>query len=177
MKKCVDQPIYLMGFMGTGKTTVGLLLAQQLGRAFLDTDDLIECAAKMPIAEIFAKFGEAHFRKIEREVIEEVSRRRRVIIALGGGAVCDTQNWATISHSGRTVLLDCRPETIMQRLSQDTTRPLLPGSALEKLGRIQALLAQREPCYSKADLRIRIEDTESAEDIAKRVIQILEENE
>lgn len=139
--------IVLTGFMGTGKSTVGRRLAERLGRAFVDTDELIE-ARHGPIEAIFAEHGEARFRAIEREVAAELGRRRGLVVATGGRLLLDPQNTASLGATGIVVCLHAEVGTLVDRLAGDAgRRPLLGGDDPE--GRIRALLAERAAGYGR----------------------------
>lgn len=169
-----NQHIYLMGFMGSGKTTVGRRLAHRLNRDFIDTDELIEEKANQAIPEIFARYGESHFRQQERAVIATVSQLKPSVVALGGGAVCDPVNWRKIQASGITVTLNCQAETILNRLQSDQTRPLLNSAGKDKINQIKELLKKRAPFYLKADFVIDIDGVVSGEKITDRILKLLE---
>ncbi|HDI11781.1 MAG TPA: shikimate kinase [Candidatus Acetothermia bacterium] len=165
--------IYLIGFMGAGKSTVGRLLAERLGMGFLDTDALVEQRAGMSIPEIFARFGEERFRQWEREVIGEICRKRGTVVALGGGAPMDEGNWRALRESGITVYLRESPETIAARLADDGTRPLLSGYTGEgRLRRIRELLELREPRYLEAHIVIECRGR-SPEEIMGEILERL----
>ncbi len=144
--------IILIGFMGTGKTSVGMRLAEMLDMKFIDTDDLIEENSKMSIPEIFSEMGEEHFRDLESEAVEAVSRFSRYVVATGGGAVIREQNVRNLRSSGLLFCLDATPEAIFQRTSQYAHRPLLQVE--DPISRIRNMLQFRAPFYAKADYRI-----------------------
>lgn len=146
--------IVLIGFMGSGKTVVGQEIARRLGRSFVDTDAMVEAAAGMRVAEIFARFGEAHFRSLERDAIASVSTSagRDTVVATGGGAMLDPENRRRLREIGPIVWLDADAESILARVGGDTTRPLLRGPDIG--ARVRALLAEREPAYATADHRV-----------------------
>jgi len=144
--------IVLIGFMGTGKTSVGMQLAEMLDMRFIDTDDIIEENSKTSIAEIFSEMGEEHFRDLESKAVEEVSRFSRYVVATGGGAVIREQNIHNLKSSGLLFCLDATPEVIFQRTSQYAHRPLLQVE--DPIGRIRDMLQFRAPFYAKADYRI-----------------------
>ncbi len=147
--------VYLIGFMGAGKSTVGRLLAERLGMGFLDTDELIAARAGLPIPEIFSRLGEERFREWEREVVGEICRRRGLVVALGGGAPMDEGNWRALRETGITVYLRESPEALAARLAGDDSRPLLAGYAGEaRARRIGELLELREPRYLEAHIVI-----------------------
>ncbi len=143
--------IVLIGFMGTGKTEVGTRLARRLGWRFEDTDEHIKRRAGRTIGEIFRLDGEPRFRKLEKDVIRELSDTQRSVIATGGGAVIDPSSWRLLRGMGTLIALEARPETILSRAG-GTDRPLL--SRENQLGRIKALLKERAQYYNRCDHRI-----------------------
>ncbi len=157
--------IVLTGFMGTGKTEVGRILARRLGYTFLDADSIIEQEQNMSITEIFQRFGEAHFRDIESDVIKRLSEKDRVVISTGGGAVLREENMENLRRKGVIICLTASPETILKRTSNDSSRPLLQVE--DPLKRIRELLEFRMPYYEKADIMV---DTEG-----KKPVEVVEE--
>jgi shikimate kinase len=143
----------LVGFMGTGKSSVGRIIAHQLQFRFVDTDDLIESQTGMSIPEIFTQQGEPAFREHERRVVEELSQERGIVIAAGGGLVVDTANMASLKNHALVVCLWASPETIWERVRSQTHRPLL--QAPDPQSRIRDLLAARAPAYKQADVLIQ----------------------
>ena len=141
-----DAPIFLVGFMGAGKTTVGRTLAEHLGYDFFDLDELIEARAGKSVQAIFAELGEEQFRSLEHEAIRACSDRSRAVIALGGGAYVSDENRMLLRTIGRTVWLDCPLEVCLRRIRGDTSRPLL-GSEDD----MRRLLEERRPAYAHAD--------------------------
>lgn len=142
----VDRNLVLTGFMGTGKTTIGKMVAYELGWDFVDSDALI-VKRFGPVEEIFDSHGEDHFRELERNVAVELAAGSRQVIATGGALVLDPQSAAVLNATGRTFCLVARPETIFKRLGQGSgkKRPLLAGGDPE--GRIRQLLADRSEGY------------------------------
>jgi shikimate kinase len=143
--------------MGSGKTTVGKRLATRLGWPFVDADTEIEAAAQMPISEIFARFGEAHFRDGERRVIARLMEGSRTgrqppVIATGGGAFVDPGTRALILAEATAVWLDASIDTLVARVSKRNTRPLLIGRDPKQV--LSELLEKRSACYSEAPIRI-----------------------
>jgi shikimate kinase len=159
--------LYLIGMMGTGKTTVGKLLAQQLAYRFVDTDEIISQAAKKSINQIFAEAGEETFRQLESDVLAQVCAYTKLAIATGGGIVLRRENWGYLHH-GLIVWLDAPVDLLYTRLVEDTTRPLLQDP--DPQGKLRSLLTQRTPLYSQADLRITVNEGETPEQIADKVI-------
>jgi shikimate kinase / 3-dehydroquinate synthase len=137
--------LILTGFMGTGKTTVGRLAAERLGWDFLDTDTLIEEREGRSIAEIFREPGEAYFRSLEKSLCAALSRRRRIVVATGGGMPLDPDNRKALNSSGIVVRLRCAVSEIVARVGNGSERPLLLSGDLE--GRISELMRCREPAY------------------------------
>ena len=162
--------LYLVGMMGSGKTSTGRPLAERLGYGFVDADAVIEQAAGCSIPEIFERDGEAGFRALESQVLNAISQRHSLVVATGGGVVTQQENWGLL-HSGIVIWLDVVPEQLMQRLKADSTvRPLLqtddPDAALN------ALLNRRRPLYAEADLTVVI-DQETPDAVADGILQLL----
>lgn len=164
--------IVLTGFMGTGKTEVGRKLATSLGMKMIDTDQLIEKEAKRPIHEIFGEEGEAHFRKLERSMIQKVVKERNAIIAVGGGAISDAENLKALQKNGFIVCLEASPGIIRSRVS-GSKRPMLKGSSLTK--RIRKLLDLRKASYRKADVTIDT-STKTFGEISNQIVAMVSEN-
>ena len=141
--------IILTGFMATGKTTVGRLLAEQLGYDFVDTDELIEARSGLTIAEIFREKGEAAFRKMEAAIAQELSAKEGLVVSTGGRLMLDAANAAALSRRGRVFCLVATPEEIMARAESDTEarRPLL--EVANPIERIVELLKQRDEGYGR----------------------------
>ncbi len=153
--------IYLAGFMGSGKSTLGPILANTLGFEFVDIDKFIEQRAAKKIKEIFAAEGEQAFRSIERASLVDVSGRTRCVVSLGGGTIANEENFRLIRESGIIVYLQLSPEGITQRVHHRTDRPLLTApdgnklSAEEIQQRVGELLPKREQFYLRADVIIQ----------------------
>ena len=162
--------LYLVGMMGSGKTSTGRPLAEGLGYGFVDADAVIEQAAGCTIPEIFEQDGESGFRAIETQVLNAISQRHSLVVATGGGVVTQSPNWGLL-HSGIVIWLDVDREQLLKRLRADTTaRPLLqrpdPEAALD------ALLNERRPLYAEADLTVVI-DEEPPDVVADGILQLL----
>ena len=140
--------IILCGFMGCGKSTVGRLLAQRTGRTFVDMDEYIEEQAGMTVSAIFDRYGEADFRRCERDACRTLANEQNLVIAAGGGALTFPENVAVLSSTGTIVLLEVSPETVLMRLQGDTTRPLLMRQDKEQA--VRELMAKRSPLYRLA---------------------------
>jgi shikimate kinase len=153
--------LYLVGFMASGKSTVGRLLAHRLGWSFFDIDDEIEAAEKTTIAAIFDTRGEAEFRRIESLIIGQHVRSieygRPAVLALGGGAFVDPANRELLLGHGIAIWLDCPLEVVKRRVAQASHRPLARDP--EKFA---ALYAARQQSYALADLRVSIESDDPA---------------
>lgn len=147
--------IALVGFMGTGKSTVGRQAARGLGFDFVDTDTLIEEEAGMAVGEIFHQAGEATFRKMERRVVDALGQREKLIIATGGGLIVDVANRDSLKTHAMIICLWASPEAIWKRTRHQKHRPLLNDP--DPQARIAELLAEREPHYRQADIIINTE--------------------
>jgi len=145
--------IVLIGFMGTGKSAVGKLLARRLGWTFIDTDRRVEARERATIAQIFARRGEHYFRESEARVIAELAGRRDTVVATGGGAVLRPENMMHLRRHGWVVSLTATADVLQQRLSNGKNRPLLGGHVQ---GNVARLLDQRRPLYRDADLLIDV---------------------
>lgn len=142
--------IALIGFMGSGKTTVGQAVARRLRFRFVDTDQLIEQRAGMSIPEIFAKKGEPAFRELERQVVGELAGLSGAVIATGGGVGANPDHIRSLKRHALVVCLWVTPEVVWQRVRNQTHRPLL--NVPNPRERIRQLLAEREPVYRQADV-------------------------
>lgn len=162
--------IALVGFMGTGKTSVGKILAKKLNREVMDVDRRVELGEKRKITDIFEKEGEAFFRSLEKEAIREASQKKGVVITTGGGAMLDPENVEILKGTGWVIRLSARPETIFARVRHSRQRPLLKGK--DMLSEIKRLLALREPFYQKADLTFETDGQNSSE-VADRILEAL----
>jgi shikimate kinase len=153
--------IYLAGFMGSGKSTIGPILANTLGFDFVDTDKAIEKKAGKRVVDIFATDGEQAFRSLEFASLQEIATSTRSVVSLGGGTIANEENFRLIHNSGIIVYLKLSPEEILHRVHHRTDRPLLTGAGGERLPveeiekRVQHLLARREEFYARADVIIQ----------------------
>ena len=170
--------IYLTGFRGTGKTSVGTLLARSLGRTVIDLDGVVTANAGKSIREIFQDGGEAAFRELETSALESVSQAENAVISLGGGGILRAGNRAVIRSTGTCFWLECDAETIALRLQQDQVsveqRPAL--TTLDELQEIRELLQARHALYQEAsDYRV---DTAgmTIEQVADQIIELLPGN-
>jgi len=153
--------IYLVGFMGSGKSTIGRLLADRIGWHFVDLDAEIEATEQMSILEIFETRGEAEFRRIEREkmraLVRAIESGRPTVLALGGGAIVQPENYALVENNGITIWLDCPFETVRRRVEPASDRPLARDPAS-----FAQLYETRRESYARADYRIPIESDDPA---------------
>jgi len=158
--------IYLVGFMGSGKSTIGRALADELGWRFFDLDEEIERREGLAIAQIFDTRGEQAFREIESMVLHErvhqAQMGRPQVVALGGGAFLPAENFDLISNHGVTIWLDCAFEHICRRIGRQTHRPLARDP--EKL---EKLFEARRAAYSRADYRLEVFDDDTAAAVAR----------
>lgn len=141
--------LVLIGFMGTGKSSIGKYLAQKLGKTFIELDKEIMERAGKAITAIFAEDGEEAFRQLEAQLVEEWSLQDNLVISTGGGVVLKKENISNLRKKGLLICLEAEPEVIFKRIEKDTGRPLLAvDNPLEK---IKELLAKRAPFYQVAD--------------------------
>ncbi len=171
MRATSERNIVLTGFMGSGKTSVGKLIAEKTGRAFVDTDDLIEQRAGKSIPRIFEEEGETAFRDLETEAVQRAARTHARVIATGGGAVMRPQNREALRKTGDVIFLDAEPEILLRRIQNDGTRPLLQTE--NPLERARALLKERRPVYLQADMTIQT-DRLTEEEAADAVLEALQ---
>lgn len=165
--------VILTGFMGTGKTAVGTVLADRLNYLFLDTDMMVEKEIGRSISEIFEKEGEAAFRTYEKKMVKRALDKEKVVIATGGGAVIDPENLNLMKEKGFVIGLSASPEVILQRVSDFEDRPLLKTK--DALNKIRSLLSHRSAYYREAD---KIIDTTSQliEETVEEILKVLHEN-
>ncbi len=168
--------IALVGFMGTGKTDVGRLLAEKLGKDFIEVDELIEQRTGKTIPEIFQQDGEIAFRELEIEATREAAEKKNAVIACGGGVVLNQINVDRLREHGVIVYLTASPEAILQRTSSDTDeRPLLVAE--DKASKVEKLLNFRRPFYERAaDITVNTSELDVA-GVAGQIISELSEHE
>jgi len=153
--------------MGTGKSSVGQLVAAQLHFTFLDTDHVIEARAGKTISEIFTEVGEPAFRELEKKVVAELLTRKKTVISTGGGLPANPDNLVSLKTHSLVVCLWASPEKIWERVRSQTHRPLL--NEPDPLAKIRSLLEARSPCYRQADVLLNTE-MRSLKDVAQQVI-------
>jgi shikimate kinase len=172
--------LILTGFMATGKSSAGPLVARRLGWEFVDVDSVIVAQAGKPIAQIFADHGEAHFRRLEREVVAHLTGDRRrcpnchgphpEVISTGGGVLVDESNCAALKRVGVIVCLTARPEVVAARVERSKSRrPKLTEGGKSTLARIKELMDERADAYARADIQIDSSDL-TVDQLADQVI-------
>lgn len=164
------QDIYLVGFMGTGKTAVGRYLAKSLGLELVDVDYLIVKKEGRSISDIFTQSGEPYFRKVEKETLKEVAAKARQVVDCGGGIVIDPENIMAMKHSGRLICLSARPQVILERTKRHSHRPLL--NVADPLIKINELLEKRKAYYAKADFTVDTSDL-TIQQVAEKILEWL----
>ena len=165
--------IFLMGFMGAGKSSVGKELARICNRLYIDADEIIERRAAKSINELFETEGEAHFRELEHELIQEIGEfYPDVVVACGGGMPCFNNTLPLINQHGLSVYLKLPPELLAERLKNESdNRPLLKDlSDSERLQFIQSKLAERTPYYEQANVIIDVQKSDSITTIAQEIV-------
>jgi len=171
----LQRHVWFTGFMATGKSRLGALVAERLEVPFEDTDHWIEARHRKTVQELFAELGEAAFREIEMEAIRHLSAESPRVIALGGGSLIHPEALPLIRSAGILVGLWARPETICQRVGKKENRPLLAGlDPASRLARIHHLMSDREHLYAQADFQIESSDDQGREEIADRILELLE---
>lgn len=171
----MNKHIFFTGFMASGKSRVGRALAERMNRPFIDTDALIAERAGKTISEIFEQDGEAAFRKMERETIEELAAETEPkVISLGGGALSQDSVVVAIRKAGILIRLWATPEVLSERIGRKNTRPLMAGlNDEERLAKVKAMLAERERWYAKADFSVESSNEFSEQHVADKILQTL----
>lgn len=168
--------IILTGFMGSGKSSVGIRLSYALKRTMIDTDKWIEKKQGMTVSDIFAKYGEPAFRQMETDCIRElIATEDHQIISTGGGLPVKEENRALLKELGRVYYLKATPETVYERLKEDTTRPLLQGE--NPKGKIEELLSKRAALYEKCADEVIEVSGKGFERIIEEIVQKENQNE
>ena len=169
--------------MGSGKSTVGPLLAERLGYAFIDLDSLVEASAGIPIRRIFAEHGEHEFRRLESLMLRSASRTARVVIALGGGAITSENNLYFVVTNGTLVYLSVEPAILARRLKAvDDSRPLLLSADGRSLSepdlqrRVEALVEERRPFYDRAHVAVDVGALSVAASVEAVVAALVDES-
>lgn len=160
--------VFLIGFMGSGKSTIASYLAENYGMEIIDMDQLIVEREGMAIPDIFAQKGELYFRDVETSLLIEIQGEQNKVVSCGGGVVLQEKNIQAMKKSGQVVLLNAKPETILERVKDDDNRPLLWGN--KNVQFIHDMMEKRQPKYeAAADLVIHT-DGKSADEICKEII-------
>lgn len=160
--------IALIGLMGSGKSTIGALLAQKFGLNFVDIDAEIEKKEQITISEIFAKKGEQHFRKLETQTIKDFGQKINQVISTGGGAVQNEENLDFLRQNCTVIYLKASPEILFERLKDDISRPLLQNPA--PLATLKELLKKRQDNYQKADIIVDT-DNKTTSEVVNEIIK------
>ncbi len=160
--------IVLIGFMGSGKTTIGNILGKKLNKNFIDIDPLIEKNAGMSIVQIFDKFGEEYFRSLERDAIFSLKNISNSVISTGGGSFCDEQNINILTSIGKIIYLKTSYKSLISRF---TNKEIIKRPLLSDLKKLNNLLVEREKYYLQADYCI-LTDEMTTEDISKQIIKL-----
>lgn len=163
--------IFLIGFMGCGKSTIARHLAKQLDVSQVEMDELIETEQNMTITEIFEKYGEEHFRDIETGLISRLQAKNGVVVSCGGGAVLREKNREMMKQSGCIVWLTAKPETILARVKNSTNRPVLNGHM--NVEYIKELMEKRRACYEDAADFVIATDGRDVADICEEILSKL----
>ena len=168
--------IFLIGYMGCGKSSIGRRLAARLRVPFVDMDTEIERREGLSVSEIFARYGEAHFRRVEREVLADLCAMERGVVATGGGVPCGEGNMARMNRAGLTVYFRMSPDKLVRRLEHGRDkRPLIRHMDDEQLlAYISEHLARREPFYAQAGLVVACDHI--SDDYIARHIELYVEN-
>lgn len=166
--------IVLIGLMGSGKSAIGRTIAKKLGRRFIDTDRFIERRYGKTVTELFDKEGEMQFRTLEKEVIKKISQYIGIVIATGGGAIKDPENFKYLKDCGWIIALYASPETLYKRIAGKRIRPLLLNQE-NPVKTLEEIFNDRKGMYAQADFQV---DTENKEinQIADEIINLLDPN-
>lgn len=168
MSKGINCNIFLVGFMGAGKSTIARTLQRELGFPLVEMDERIVQEQGMSINDIFAQYGEAHFREIESQLVVDLGKQEPSIVSCGGGVVVRPENMQNMKKSGRIVLLKASPETIFERVKNSTDRPILNGHM--NVEYIAELMEKRRALYEEAaDITIQT-DGKTREQICEEII-------
>lgn len=168
MSKGINQNIFLIGFMGAGKSTIAKALQRELGFPLVEMDARIVQEQGMSINDIFAQYGEAHFRDIESQLVVDLGKQEPSIVSCGGGVVVRPENTENMKKSGRIVFLKATPETIYERVKNSTERPILNGHM--NVEYIAQLMEKRRALYeAAADITIQT-DGKTREQICEEII-------
>lgn len=167
----IKNNIFLIGFMGAGKSTIAAELTKELGMQRIEMDQMIVEQQSMPISEIFDKFGEEYFRNIETDLVRELTDKKQMVVSCGGGIVLRDENAKLMKESGAIVLLTATPETIYERVKNSTERPILNGNM--NVEYISSLMDQRKDRYFAVADYVVTTDGKSAKEICAEIIEKL----
>lgn len=165
-----NKNIFLIGFMGCGKSTMAKILSEKTEYKLVEMDETIETEAGMSINEIFEKYGEAHFRDLESQLIERIAEIGGAVVSCGGGAVLREQNRECMRKNGKIIYLSATPETIYEHVKYSTNRPLLNGNM--NVEYITHLMEKRLPIYEDAADEIIVVDGKEKQQIVEEIIEI-----
>lgn len=169
----LEKNVFLIGFMGCGKSTMARMLANDLQKELVEMDETIEAEAGMSINEIFEKYGEMHFRDLETALVERIAKKGGTVVSCGGGAVLRPENVETMRKNGKIIYLSAEPETIYERVYDKTTRPLLNGNM--NVEYITQLMEKRIPIYEKAaDVILQVDGYSKPENFERIKALVLE---
>ena len=169
----IDYNIFLIGFMGAGKSTIARSLVQKLNFPLIEMDERTVKEQGMPISEIFDRYGEEHFRDIESELVKTIGTLEPSVVSCGGGTVLRPENVENMKKSGKIVFLTATPQTIYERVKNSSDRPILNGHM--NVPYIAELMEKRRPVYEGAAELTISTDGKSREEIADEIIRRLEE--
>jgi shikimate kinase len=176
--------IYLAGFMASGKSTIGPILANVLGWDYYDLDCEIEKREAKKIVDIFEENGEEYFRTLENNTLNDLSQVNNIVVSLGGGTMAKADNLKVMKSTGKIVFLETSPEEVYNRLKNKTDRPLVKDLVLSEAGKeefiakINKLLSERQPYYSQADININTDTANvgrTVDQIKRRIIKYIDE--
>ncbi len=169
--------IYLVGFMGSGKSRQGQILASRIGRTFIDTDQVIIAEKSMSVNQIFEQHGEAFFRDLELETVREISEVEELVVALGGGTPTIEAVWPLLKNTGKTVYIKRSPEQILRQLHRYDNRPLLKHLRRSEAPEfVRKMLAERTQFYDRADMILDCQDGWDKDETSKALQNLLEKN-
>lgn len=163
-----NKNIFLIGFMGCGKSTMARLLAEKTGAELIEMDETIETEAGMSINEIFEKYGEDHFRDLESGLIFKITEKGGAVVSCGGGAILRPENVENMKKNGQVVYLSAQPETIYKRVRHSTTRPLLNGNM--NVEYITSLMEKRLPRYLAAADKTIVVDGKEKQEVLEEIL-------
>jgi len=174
MSMTLQRPLYLIGFMGSGKSTVSRHMSRSLGVPKIEMDDLLAERAGKSITQIFAEDGEEVFRQMETELLREIGAGEPALVSCGGGVVLRPENVEIMKNSGTILMLSATPETIFSRVRHSTKRPILNGNMNVEF--IAELMAKRDPAYrAAADVTVSI-DGKTSDIVAKELVERIRKN-